>query len=179
MLNGPILVTERLILRPPAPEDFDAFAAMARDAFTMEHIGGVMARSTAWRQFCTLAGAWHINGFSMFSVIERATGHWVGRLGPWQPADWPGTEVGWGVAPEFSGKGYAYEGSVAAIDYAFDVLGWDHVIHCIAPTNHRSQALAKRLGSVNVGPTQMPAPWEDHPVDKWQQSATEWRARRS
>ncbi|WP_010184248.1 GNAT family N-acetyltransferase [Sphingomonas sp. PAMC 26605] len=46
-------------------------------------------------------------GFSMFSVIERKTGAWVGRIGPWQPEGWPGTEVGWGVAAAFAGKRYA------------------------------------------------------------------------
>jgi RimJ/RimL family protein N-acetyltransferase len=34
MLNGPLLVTERLILRPPAAEDFDAFAAMCAEEET-------------------------------------------------------------------------------------------------------------------------------------------------
>lgn len=178
MLNGPLLVTERLILRPPATEDFDDYAAMCAEADTMEFIGGVSERSAAWRQLCTLAGAWHINGYSMFSVIERATGKWVGRLGPWEPADWPGKEIAYGVRREFAGKGYAYEGAVAACDFAVEFLKWDALLHCIAPDNIRSQALAKRLGAVNSGPTRMPAPFQDHPVDAWRQSADQWRARR-
>src|SRR5690606_34558045 len=71
MLNGPLLVTERLILRPPATEDFDAFAAMCAEEETMRFIGGACPRSAAWRLWCSLAGAWHIRGFSMFSVIEQ------------------------------------------------------------------------------------------------------------
>src|SRR3546814_10769774 len=85
MLNGPLLVPERLILRPPSAEDFDAFAEMCAEEETMRFIGGACPRSAAWRQWCTLAGAWHISGFSMFSVIERASCEWVGRLGPWEP----------------------------------------------------------------------------------------------
>ena len=92
MLNGPLLVTERLILRPPAAEDFDSFAEMCGDAETMKFIGGACPPAQAWRLWCTLAGAWHIRGFSMFSVIERATGEWVGRIGPWEPAEWPAPE---------------------------------------------------------------------------------------
>lgn len=178
MLNGPLLVTPRLILRPPAPEDFDAFAAMCRDAETMRFIGGACERSQAWRLWCTLAGAWHIRGFSMFSVIERATGRWVGRVGPWEPADWPAPEIAYGVAAEFAGKGYAYEAAVAACDFAVDYLKWDELMHCIAPDNHRSQALARRLGAENRGPSRMPAPFQDHPVDAWVQSATAWQSRR-
>jgi RimJ/RimL family protein N-acetyltransferase len=114
----------------------------------------------------------------MFSVIERATGKWAGRLGPWQPEGWPGTEVGWGVAREFAGKGYAHEGAVAAMDYAVDVLGWTHIIHTIAPENERSWKLAQRLGSVNEGPTRLPAPHAEVRVDAWGQTADQWRARR-
>lgn len=178
MVTGPILFTDRLILRLPEPADFEAYAAFAGDAETMAHLGGAMPRAVAWRDFSVRAGAWITRGFSMFSVIERDTGAWVGRIGPWQPEGWPGTEVGWGVARGFAGKGYAYEAAVAAIDYAFDILGWSDVIHTIAPDNHRSIRLAERLGSANRGPAVLPPPLADYRVDAWGQSAGEWRARR-
>ena len=105
MVTGPILFTERLILRLPEPADFEAYAAFAADDETMAHLGGAMPRAVAWRDFSVRAGAWMTRGFSMFSVIERESGAWVGRIGPWQPEGWPGTEVGWGVASGFAGKG--------------------------------------------------------------------------
>ena len=179
MLNGPLLVTERLILRPPAAEDFEAFAEMCTEEDTMRFIGGACSRSQAWRQWCTLAGAWHIRGYSMFSVVERATGEWVGRLGPWQPADWPGPEIGYGVRAKFAGLGYAFEGAVAACDFAVEFLKWDELMHCIDPANIRSQTLARRLGAANDGPTRLPAPFENATVDAWKQSADQWRARRN
>ena len=90
----------------------------------------------------------------MFSVIEKASGRWVGRLGPWQPEGWPGTEVGWGLARDAWGKGYATEGAAAAIDWAFDALGWDDVIHCIDPGNAAlgPGRRAPRLGPSRPGP---------------------------
>ncbi|OQW43822.1 MAG: acetyltransferase [Proteobacteria bacterium SG_bin6] len=177
-MSGPVLTTERLVLRLPEAGDLDGFATFAADAETMRHLGGVKTRSEVWRSLCEMRGAWEIRGFAMFSVIERATGRWVGRIGPWQPEGWPGTEVGWGVLPEFAGRGYAYEAAVAAMDYAVEVLGWDDICHTIAPDNHRSIALAERLGSVNRGPTQLPPPLEAFPVDNWGQSTEAWRARR-
>src|SRR3546814_12237341 len=60
MLNGPLLVTDRLILRPPAAEDFDAFAEMCAEVETMTYLGGACPRAPAWRLWCTLAGAWTI-----------------------------------------------------------------------------------------------------------------------
>lgn len=179
MIDGPVLFTERLMLRVPMAEDLDGFAEFAADEETMRHLGGVKTRSEVWRGLCELRGAWAIRGYSMFSVIERATGRWVGRLGPWQPEGWPGTEVGWGVHPAFAGKGYAYEATIAAMDYCVDVLGWSDICHTIAPDNRRSIALAKRLGSVNRGTTRLPPPYHEFPVDNWGQSAADWRTRRA
>ncbi|MCJ8158978.1 GNAT family N-acetyltransferase [Sphingomonas sp. LaA6.9] len=178
-LGGPMLVTEHLVLRPPAREDFEGWVAFHADPETMRFLGGVQPRAAAWRGICAMAGAWHINGFAMFSLIERASGRWVGRVGPWQPEGWPGTEVGWGIAREFCGKGYAREAAIASIDFAFDQLGWDEVIHCINPENTASIRLAERLGAVNRGPTALPAPFESERVDCWAQSAAEWKARRA
>ncbi|WP_374297416.1 GNAT family N-acetyltransferase [Sphingomonas sp.] len=177
-MNGPVLFTERLILRPPVAEDFEAWAAFHAEPETMRFLGGVQPRGTAWRGLCTMAGAWSIRGFAMFSVIARDTGQWIGRIGPWQPEGWPGREVGWGVAQDFAGRGYAYEAACASIDYAFDVLGWDHVIHTIDPENEGSIRLAQRLGSSNEGPVSLPAPLETFRVDAWGQSTEDWRKRR-
>jgi len=179
-LSGyPVLETERLILRVPEASDLDAWSVMNADVETMRFIGGVKSRAETWRMLCTMRGAWDITGFSMFSVIERATGAWVGRLGPWEPEGWPGKEVGWGVGPQFSGKGYAFEAVAATMDYVFDVLNWPDVIHTIDPANTRSIALARRLGSTNGGRTRLPEPFQDAPVDAWGQTAAQWHVRRA
>ena len=173
-----MLETERLILRPTLAEDFEPWAAYMEDAEASRFIGGPQPRSVSWRGFCSVAGAWSLFGHSMFSVVEKASGRWIGRLGPWKPEGWPGTEVGWGLVREAWGKGYATEGATAAIDWAFDRLGWTDVIHCIDPENAPSQAVARRLGSQNLGVGAMPAPFETMPIDLWGQSRDAWRARR-
>jgi RimJ/RimL family protein N-acetyltransferase len=174
---GPVLETSRLVLRPPAAEDLDGFAALAADEEAARFIGGVQPRSVAWRQMCSLAGSWALHGFSMFSVIEKDTGRWIGRLGPWRPEGWPGSEVGWGLLRSAWGKGYAVEGAAAAIDWAFDHLGWTDVIHCIDPDNVRSMAVAERLGSARRGPGRLPPPFEAAKIEIWGQTREAWRAR--
>lgn len=144
---APTLETARLVLRHPRPEDFDSFAAFCADEEATRYLGGVQPRPLAWRSWCAVAGAWQLRGYSMFSVIEKATGRWVGRVGPWMPEGWPGTEVGWGIAPEAQRKGYGREAAVAAVEFAFDVLGFETVIHCIERANAPSIALARSLGS--------------------------------
>ena len=76
---GPTLETARLILRPTAPEDLDGFATLIGDPESARFIGGVQPRSMAWRAMAAMAGSWVLQGFSMFSVIEKATGRWVGH----------------------------------------------------------------------------------------------------
>jgi RimJ/RimL family protein N-acetyltransferase len=175
---APILETDRLILRAPTAEDLEPWVTFAADKETMRFLGGPQARSVAWRGICTVAGSWPIRGFGMFSVIEKASGRWVGRLGPWQPEDWPGTEVGWGLSRDCWGRGYATEGAAACMDYVFDVLGWTEAVHTIEPGNLGSQAVAKRLGSTLWGPSKMPPPYEDSVVETWGQTREQWRARR-
>lgn len=175
---GPVIETERLILRPTAREDFPRWAELMADPVASRFIGGVQPAATAWRGLMTMAGAWALTGVAMFSVIEKSTGLWVGRLGPWTPEGWPGTEVGWGLHPDAQGKGYGVEGATAAIDYAFDVLGWTEVIHCIDPDNRPSQRLAERLGSTPRGPARLPPPFEEVAVDLWAQGRDQWKARR-
>ena len=170
--------TPRLLLRLPRIEDLDPWTAMMADPEAARFIGGVMQRPMSWRGLMTMIGAWHAHGFAMFSVVEKSTGRWVGRLGPWMPEGWPGPEVGWAIVRDCWGKGYATEGSEAATEWAFEHLGWSRVIHSIDPANVASQAVARRLGSQNLGPGTLPAPYEHSTVDIWGQSRDQWRARR-
>jgi len=177
MLQGPRLETERLILRVPEAGDFERFAEMLADEPAARHIGGVTPRAAAWRRFLQMPGAWLVQGYAMFSVIDKESGRWLGQAGPWKPEGWPGTEVGWSFHPDAWGKGYAMEAGRAAIDFAFQSLGWHEVIHSIDPGNHPSIRLAERLGSQLRGPGKLPEPFADVRVDIWAQSREQWLAR--
>ena len=174
----PTLETGRLQLRVPRIEDFERFAELYMHPTAARHIGGPMLRHDVWRKFLHMPGAWVLQGFAMFSVVEKASGLWLGLAGPWQPDGWPGTEVGYAFHPDAWGKGYATEACGAAMDWAFDTLGWDEVIHSISTANTASQAVARRLGSVNRGPAKLPPPLDSHPIEIWGQTREQWRARR-
>lgn len=176
-MRGVLIETERLILRPPQAEDFGGFCELMADETSARFIGGVQPREVVWRTLCVMSGAWTINGFSMFSVIEKETGRWIGRLGPWQPDGWPGTEVGWGLITAAQGMGYAMEGASAAMDYAVDVLGWTEIIHCIDPLNMPSIKLAEKMGSKRLRQAAAPPPMKETVWDVYGQSASDWRAR--
>ena len=141
--------TPRLILREiDAERDFEGWAQLMADERTVRFIGGqVMDRTLAWRNMALVIGHWQVRGFGFFSVEDKASGEWLGRVGPWFPEGWPAPEIGWALRREHWGRGYASEAARASIEYAFGELGWKEVIHVILAGNERSIAVADRVGS--------------------------------
>jgi len=177
--RDPVIETPRLLLRVPSLAEFEAWSAFMADEEAARFLGHTQPPAIVWRAIATISGSWALAGYGMFSVFERASGRWIGRVGPWQPHGWPGPEVGWGVIRAVWGTGYAFEAAVASMDYVVDVLGWTDIIHSIHPDNVRSQRLAQRLGSGNRGPGSLPPPYEKDPIDLWGQSAADWKANRA
>jgi len=165
--------TRRLTLRPPVETDLEGWAALDADARATQFIGGRQDRNASWQGLATAAGMWALRGLGLFSVLERDTGRWVGRVGPWVPEGAIGTEVGWAIAPAAWGKGYAVEAAAAAIDWAFDHLGWTQVIHCIDAPNTPSISVATRLGSSWLRADREA---DGKSVEVYGQSRDQWRA---
>ncbi|MEZ5896336.1 MAG: GNAT family N-acetyltransferase [Parvularculaceae bacterium] len=169
------LATDRLILRALAPEDAEAHIAMMGDpdiAATLTLAGEVESRHRRWRAFAAMLGHWQIRGFGMFSVIERESDEWVGRVGPWMPESWPGLECGWGIARMHWGKGYAPEAAEAAIRWIFDQKpALDRIISLISPANPNSQAVAAKIGEKKTGET---FTYENLTLDIWAADRNEW-----
>jgi RimJ/RimL family protein N-acetyltransferase len=173
--HTPTIKTARLILRPPIQDDLASWSGFMADEKATLFLGGAQPPTVAWRWMAMNAGSWVLKGFGMFSVIERDTGRWIGRIGPWQPEGWPGLEIGYGLISDVWGKGYGYEAAAASIDWALDNLGWPQFIHTINPKNVASAALARKLGSTNQGPGRLPAPLENETIEIWGQTAEAWR----
>ena len=144
-----IIETERLILcEIDIDRDIDAWAEMMCDEDTVRYIGGqTMNRAQTWRTMAMMMGHQSIRGFGFYSVIEKASKQWVGRVGPWYPEGWIAPEVGWTIHPSHTRKGYAKEAGQACVNYVFDTLGWDKVVHVIADGNTGSVKTAEAVGS--------------------------------
>jgi RimJ/RimL family protein N-acetyltransferase len=160
MDRAPSLLTPRLRLRGFVAADLDAYAAICADPEVMQHIGdgGPVGRDIAWRQMAMFVGHWPLRGYGHWAVDEKVSdgrgGHrWalVGRVGFLHPEGWPGNELGWLLARQAWGKGYAFEAASAARALGRDHLGITDLISLIRPDNQRSIALAQRLGAVNAG----------------------------
>ncbi len=152
------LVTARLTLRRPAPRDWDA----ARDFFMSDRaagIGGPLTLGKSWRAFAAELGHWEILGYGMWTVTRTGEDRALGLIGPWTPAEWPETEIGWMIWDEASeGTGIATEAARATIDHAWRVLKWQTIVHYIGPDNVRSIRLAEKLGAVHDPDAPQPKP---------------------
>ncbi|MFI0404503.1 GNAT family N-acetyltransferase [Actinomadura sp. 3N508] len=151
-----VLETERLVLRPLTGDDFDDYAAMLADPEVAtglaESVG--TGRADAWRSLATFIGHREIRGYSHWAVVEKATGSFAGRAGPWRPHGFPGLGVGWCLSRRHWGKGYASEAGRAALAYCFTELAAEQVISLILPGNDRSIAVAERIGHRHLRDTE-------------------------
>ena len=177
MTRSPVLETERLRLRLPTEADFEGFAALMSDPVATEYIGGTVSVPHAWRALCMILGHWRLRGYGFFTVEDKVSGAWVGRVGPWYPHGWAAPEIGWSVTRAHWGKGYGPEAAAASMDFVFEQLGWDRVIHLIHPDNANSQAVARKLGSVDTGEDAEAAGF-GMMCDVWGQSRADWAQNR-
>ena len=106
-------------------------------------VGGPLDAATAWRSVAASIGAWTLRGFGEFAVEEKASGDFVGLVGPWFPEGWPEAEIAWIIVPEFQRRGYGAEAARRALGYAYDELGWETAISCIDEENIASIRLAE------------------------------------
>lgn len=169
-----MLHTRRLVLRRPNAGDWPA----ARDFLMSDRatgIGGPLDLGRAWRSFAAEIGHWEILGHGMWAVTRHGEDRALGLIGPWCPADWPETEIGWMIFdPEIEGTGIAAEAARAAIGHAWSALGWDTVVSYVAPDNTRSIRLAERLGAVHDPDAPQPKP--DQPCLVYRHPKPEARA---
>lgn len=154
MTEPPVIGTERLLMRTPRFEDVDRWV----EIFADDEIGAglraerrPMTAHEAWMDLSILAGHWVLRGFGHWVLEELDGGVVVGRVGLYHPPDWPGMEVGWAIAREHRGRGYAVEAARAACDWAHRELGAERILSLILPENTRSARVAQNLGLAHEG----------------------------
>lgn len=149
--NNPVPApTSRLRLRPWRPSDKLLFRQMNADPRVMEYFLAPLndAESDALADRIMAHQAAH--GFCLWAVELRATETFIGFTGlaipRWDPPFAPCVEIGWRLAYEYWGKGYATEAARSALTFGFDVLHLDEIVAFSATINQRSQRVMQRLG---------------------------------
>jgi RimJ/RimL family protein N-acetyltransferase len=128
-----------------------AFIDLCADPEVMEFLGGPASAAVSAESSARIADHWETFGFGLWAAVERTCGRVAGFAGACHAA-WLGgafereIEIGWRLARWAWGRGLATEGGAYAIDAVAEHCTTDHVITIIDPLNHRSLAVATRLG---------------------------------
>ena len=158
----PTLTTDRLLLRPWRDADVDPFAALNADPAVMEHFPAVMTRAETEAGVARVRQVFAERGFGWWAVEVPGVAPFIGFVGLWVPSFeapfTPCVEVGWRLAKDYWGQGYATEGAREALRFGFEDLGLKEIVSFTATTNLPSQAVMQRLGM-----THNPADDFDHP----------------
>ncbi|HKW46065.1 MAG TPA: GNAT family N-acetyltransferase [Gemmatimonadaceae bacterium] len=149
MLTIPQLSTDRLILRAFTPSDFEEYAPIMADPAVTQFLGEgqPLSRADAWRQMAMILGHWMLRGFGLWAVEHRESGRLLGRIGCHEPEGFPAFEVGYVLAREAWGNGYAREGAAASLQFARDTLQRREITSIIRPANTGSIRVATSLGA--------------------------------
>lgn len=142
------LETDRLIIRPWQPDDRAAFDAMARDPEVVRfvHHGEPYTDEEAEEFLSRQARQLREFDMCMGPMVEKSSGRVVGLAGV-QPLGRSGDlEIGWWLAREVWGRGYATEAGGAAMRHVLETLKRPRVVAIIDPGNDASVRVATRLG---------------------------------
>jgi RimJ/RimL family protein N-acetyltransferase len=157
-----MIETDRLILRKPKLGDARALQRAYGDPEVMEFIGqGETHDLEETRESIKRATTrWKADGFGTLVIERKDDKKVLGRTGflVWNSETWQtGTlaefgddigvvELGWILAKEHWGQGYATEAAAAARDHAFRELKLKRLISLIMKGNDRSVKVAERIG---------------------------------
>ena len=144
------LSSERISLRQWRDEDRDAFAAMNSDARVMEFFRSRLTRAQSDAMVDHIQEHFSKRGFGLWAIEVPDVAPFIGFAGlavPGFSAHFtPCVEVGWRLAFEHWGHGYATEAARLALGYAFGTAALSEVVSFTSATNHRSRAVMERLG---------------------------------
>ena len=142
------LETERLLLRPFARHDLDEFASINADADVMRYIGDgkPQTRAQTEMRLNSILSHWDQHGFGLWAVVERASNALIGFCGLQYLDNTAEIEIGYRLAKQFWGTGFATEAASATLRYAFEVLGLDRIVAVVQPENFASQSVIKKIG---------------------------------
>lgn len=158
-----MLRTERLSLRRWRDSDREPFAALNADPRVMEYFPRCLDRAESDALIDRIEASFEQRGFGAWALEETATRRFVGFTGlnvPSFTASFtPCVEIGWRLAADAWGRGYATEAARRSLRFAFDDLALAEVVAFTTVANWRSRRVMERLGMTHDAASDF-----DHPA---------------
>ena len=163
MSSVPELHTKRLVLREWRDEDLEPFAALNSDPEVMRFMPYLLTRGACSQRIQSIRDHFYEHGFGLWAVEVRDAAPFIGFVGlsipRFQAPFTPCVEIGWRLAREAWGQGFAAEAARAAVAFGFNELGLQEILSFTVPENVRSRRVMERLGMKHD-----PAEDFDHPL---------------
>jgi ribosomal-protein-alanine N-acetyltransferase len=185
--GGPILTTARLRLRQWREEDLAPFAALNADPQVMEFFPKVLTRAESDAVAGRIRDHFARHGFGLWAVEAPGAADFVGFVGLAVPSFeahfTPCVEIGWRLAREHWGHGYATEAATAALAFGFGARALEEIVAFTVPANIPSRRVMGRLGMRRL-PTddfEHPAIADGHPLRShvlYRLRRADWKPRR-
>ncbi|MDJ0843293.1 GNAT family N-acetyltransferase [Crocosphaera sp.] len=164
------ILTARLKLREWKEADKEPFFELNSDPRVMEFMPKLLSKEESDRLVERIQARFKEDGYSFWAVelIENET--LIGLMGLSIPKFdsffTPCVEIGWRLAYDYWGKGYATEGAKASLNYGFHELGLSEIVSFTVPQNIRSRRVMERIGMHYVGEFNHPLLPKTHPLEK-------------
>src|SRR5262245_47898772 len=151
--EAPTIEADRLVLRGYRIEDFPPMAAAWADPEVVRYISGRPSpEEESWARFLRNIALWPMLGYGYWAATEKATGRYVGDVGfadfkrDIEPSLKGVPEIGWVLARESHGRGYATEAAQAALRWLESALGPQRTVCIINDDNLASVRVAEKCG---------------------------------
>ena len=155
--------TDRLLLRRWRTSDRAPFAELNRDPRVVEHLPAALTPEESDKLAARIEAHFDRHGFGLWAVEIRNSTKFAGFVGlsvPGFEAHFtPCVEIGWRLAAQHWGCGYATEGARAVLQFGFETLGLGEIVSFTVPGNLRSRRVMDRIGMIHN-----PADDFDHPA---------------
>jgi ribosomal-protein-alanine N-acetyltransferase len=166
----PELETARLVLRRWRANDLAPVAALNADPEVMEYFAATLSQEESRAMIARMEAKFEAQGFGFWAMERKSDGALLGMTGLNRPdlkvPFAPCVEIGWRLAREYWGQGYAPEAARAALALAFGPLGEKEVVAFTARGNERSRTVMRKLGMTHdpADDFEHPSVPEGHPL---------------
>jgi len=147
---APLLETDRLILRDWRNDDRPEFARLNADPRVMEFMPHALSREDSDAMVDQIRRSFDDHGFGLWAVEEKDGAPFIGFVGlavPRFEANFtPCVEIGWRLAAEYWGRGYATEAATTALRFGFETKRREEIVSFTTTMNLRSRRVMERLG---------------------------------
>jgi len=161
-MGNSVIKTERLVLRYWCDEDLELFAELNADPRVMEYFPSVKSFEETADEFGLIRGGFDSIGWGFWAASLIEGDQFIGFIGlkkvGFQAHFTPAVEIGWRLAYEYWGHGYATEGALASLQYGFETLNLNEIVSFTPTQNKKSANVMKKIGM-----THNPEDDFDHP----------------